>query len=291
MFRSLCSASLALLLMASGVSAGVFHSAYSATRQSTGIPGTPLGGIDFANPDWKSASHVLREGAWQPLNYPLKSVSDSTRQVGGKVLKATYPINSSSPASHRNYGTPLGGGQFAADFNLTPRRSMGLDYYVYFPSGFAFNKGGKLPGLYGGSVSSASGGRTAADSFSTRIMWRKGGMGELYAYFPNSKAENLGISYGDGISIGRGSFYFKPGTWTHIRQVVKFTGAQTGSIQLWVNDMQTPVINIQNATLGTSKPLAVSGLFFSTFFGGSDASWGSPKSQYALFTGFTVWEP
>ena len=38
---------------------------------------------------------------------------------------------------------------------------------------------GKLPGLYGGHTA-CSGGDEALDCFSTRLMWREGGMGELY---------------------------------------------------------------------------------------------------------------
>ena len=44
-----------------------------------------------------------------------------------------------------------------------------LQYQVFFPVGFNFVKGGKLPGIYGGRTG-CSGGSDAKDCFSTRNM-------------------------------------------------------------------------------------------------------------------------
>lgn len=259
--------------------------------QQDSIPGRVLGGINFSNSDWKTTAHVLTEGAWQADPPPVVT-SAPLSPAKQKPLQVTYPKYSSSPASHRNYNTPLGGGQFAADFNLSPKRTLGLDYYVYFPSNFQFNKGGKLPGLYGGSVSQASGGRYAEDSFSTRLMWRADGQGELYVYFPNPQVGDLGKVNGDmGVSIGRGSFAFTPGTWTHVRQLIHLTNSSSDRLRLWINDMNTPVIDIRGTQFSHTVPLSANGLFFSTFFGGSDSSWGSPANQHAYFADFKIWEP
>jgi hypothetical protein len=38
----------------------------------------------------------------------------------------------------------------------------------------------------------------------------------------------------------------------------------------------------------TTGDLRIEGLFFSTFFGGSDTSWASPVDQYADFAGFAL---
>ena len=50
---------------------------------------------------------------------------------------------------------------------------------------YEFVQGGKLPGLFGGSVS-CGGGANAAElgCFSTRLMWRREGDAELYLYAP-----------------------------------------------------------------------------------------------------------
>lgn len=66
-----------------------------------------------------------------------------------------------------------------------------LTYGIFFPAGFNFVKGGKLPGLYGGKTS-CTGGDPAVDCFSTRIMWRADGQGELYLY-ANREAQDPAI--------------------------------------------------------------------------------------------------
>ncbi|WAR06758.1 hypothetical protein MAR_016716 [Mya arenaria] len=50
---------------------------------------------------------------------------------------------------------------------------------VYFPDSFSWNRGGKLPGLWGG-TRDCSGGRIKDTCFSTRLMWRPLGDGEGY---------------------------------------------------------------------------------------------------------------
>jgi hypothetical protein len=61
--------------------------------------------------------------------------------------------------------------------------TLTFEYKVFFPSDFEWVKGGKLPGLYGGRTG-CSGGDAALDCFSTRLMWRAGGAGELYLVEP-----------------------------------------------------------------------------------------------------------
>ncbi|KAG8806240.1 hypothetical protein FRC17_005111, partial [Serendipita sp. 399] len=110
---------------------------------------------------------------------------------------------------------------------LRKANNVTLSYSVYFPPDFDFVKGGKLPGLYGGRQR-CSGGDDALDCFSTRLMWRGGGKGELYLYAPKDvqadslcstpPRSNCDTVY--GLSIGRGSFVFERGMWTHARQTV-----------------------------------------------------------------------
>lgn len=103
---------------------------------------------------------------------------------------------------------------------------MVLTYSVFFPVDFDWVRGGKLPGLYGGREH-CSGGVDATDCFSTRMMWRQGGAGELYLYAPKDKqtselcGDNQSVCESTyGLSIGRGSFNFNAGSWTHLKQTV-----------------------------------------------------------------------
>ena len=51
--------------------------------------------------------------------------------------------------------------------------SATLTYKVFFPEGFDFVRGGKLPGLYGGTAPRGGKGVAVDDGFSIRTMWRE----------------------------------------------------------------------------------------------------------------------
>lgn len=78
----------------------------------------------------------------------------------------------------------------------------------------------------------------------SRLMWRKRGEGEIYAYLPYS-SEPASLCENDlnvcnpeyGYSLGRGSFRFKAGKWTNVRQVLTMNtpGKQDGQLVLHVN--------------------------------------------------------
>ncbi|KAJ3821635.1 hypothetical protein F5880DRAFT_1580610 [Lentinula raphanica] len=155
------------------------------------------------------------------------------------ALQILYPENSIDPAQK-----PQGGAEFyAVPLDITQARNVTLEYSVFFPEEFDWVLGGKLPGLYGGHQG-CSGGDAALDCFSTRLMWRSDGKGELYLYAPKDKQTeslcNNSQSVCDaayGLSIGRGSFVFAPGNWTTVRQTVTLNtpGQQDGCFTLDVN--------------------------------------------------------
>jgi len=76
---------------------------------------------------------------------------------GGTALRVTYPAGSTS----RSAGGPDGGMQAYLELPGGPVDTLDLEYQVRFPPDFDFVKGGKLPGLYGGSV---TGGRLRAST-------------------------------------------------------------------------------------------------------------------------------
>lgn len=95
------------------------------------------------------------------------------------MLQLFYPKDSINPARW-----PQGGSQFyASPLDISQARNVTFEYKVFFPGDFEWVKGGKLPGLYGGRTG-CSGGDPALDCFSTRLMWRAGGAGELYLVNP-----------------------------------------------------------------------------------------------------------
>ena len=82
-----------------------------------------------------------------------------------KLINIRYPAGSYKPSA-----SPVGGtGFYATPIDLSTAKTVSLEYKLFFPADFQFNKGGKLPGLFGGHPS-CSGGNKASDCFSTRFM-------------------------------------------------------------------------------------------------------------------------
>ncbi|KAG8713242.1 hypothetical protein FRC11_012865 [Ceratobasidium sp. 423] len=157
------------------------------------------------------------------------------------VLEVSFPEGSINPGN-----SPQGGADFYANPlpALKDAQNVTFGYSVFLPADFEPVRGGKLPGLYGGKTG-CSGGDAALDCFSTRLMWRANSDGELYLYAPKDKqtpevcnTPPRSICEADyGLSIGRGSFKFTPGQWTHVSQTVVLNtpGKQDGYFTLDVN--------------------------------------------------------
>lgn len=198
----------------------------------------------------------------------------------GRTLRVRYPARSASPTVARKYDRPGGGAQLYLPLRSGPTDSLHLRYYLRFPKGFDFVKGGKLPGLYGGEV---TGGRRIPDGengLSTRYMWRSGGRGEVYAYLPTSVEH--------GTSIGRGKWRWPTGRWTCVEQAVTLNSADrsNGSVEVFLDGRR--VLHKDGLEFRTTERLKIEGVFFSTFFGGGDPSWATPRSGHADFAAFAV---
>ena len=273
-------------------------------------PAAPASNIlwsdSFTADTWKTAWNVteddwgalLRERASRrPPVGPSQGSTGGTRGTAGgsrrddevnfllegppSFLKVHYPLGSSSPNSHRNYATPIGGTQWYAK-PIAAADTLHLRYYVRFADNFGWNKGGKLPGLFGGKCCSGGCVPDGTNGFSTRYMWRPRGAGEIYAYL------DMPSPAGFGISIGRGSWTFKTGEWTCIEQEVRLNApaASDGTITVWVNDSQ--VLHATGLKFRTVDALKIEGILFSTFYGGDDATWGAPTATAADFGAFAL---
>ncbi|EJD06234.1 polysaccharide lyase family 14 protein, partial [Fomitiporia mediterranea MF3/22] len=202
------------------------------------------------------------------------------------ALQLFYPENSINPANW-----PQGGADFyATPLPLADASNVTLEYSVFFPKGFDWVQGGKLPGLYGGHMT-CSGGDDASLCFSTRLMWRAGGSGELYLYAPKDRqtyalchAPPQSVCNAEyGLSVGRGSFKFTPGAWTSVRQTVTLNtpGKQDGTFLLEVNGKT--VMDRHDVYYRDEAPSPTS-----TFFGGNSKDFATPKDQYTWFKDFAI---
>ncbi|KAL0947644.1 hypothetical protein HGRIS_013731 [Hohenbuehelia grisea] len=200
---------------------------------------------------------------------------------GKKGMKAHFPKGSYT-FGHQ----PQGGLSFyapgPANVDLKNAKEVTFGYSVYFEAGFAWNKGGKLPGIYGGNSDdvaiSCSGGRRSTACFSARLMWRGNGAGEFYTYLPPSFEANKKLcnvapesdcnpTY--GASVGRGAFHFKSGQWNTVTERVRLNdaGKSNGEIELFVEGKS--VINVSGLVLRDSDAGRMRGVQMQTFFGGA----------------------
>ncbi|KAF8321780.1 hypothetical protein DL93DRAFT_2163364 [Clavulina sp. PMI_390] len=186
-------------------------------------------------------------------------------------MQLFYPKGSINPGNK-----PQGGADFyATPISLNTATNVTMEYSVFVDANMEFVKGGKLPGLYGGHEG-CSGGDVADSCFSTRLMWRPQGAGELYFYADKSKqlpslcqAPDAECNEVYGLSLGRGSFRFVPGQWTNLRQTVSLNtpGVPDGGFTLDVNGVRVMTLNglyyrntksTASSTSTSSKPASAS---------------------------------
>jgi hypothetical protein len=183
-----------------------------------------------------------------------------------------------------------------------------LEYDVFFPRGFDFHKGGKLPGLFGGNFM-CSGSKVTPNGrncFSARLMWRPNGIGETYFYVPINKQQGQFCSRcaywpprptcrelrgQDFCSWNRGSFTFAQGKWTKVQQYIKLNtpGRSNGVYQLYIN--RQLVMSSSGVYYRATSGLKLRGMLFSTFMGGDDSSWAPRKNQWAYFRNIRLYGP
>ncbi|GAA5874521.1 hypothetical protein JCM16303_002892 [Sporobolomyces ruberrimus] len=186
---------------------------------------------------WAAPSATPSSSTNEAANSPPVDLSN------GPAMQVSFPKGSINPANKK---APVGGvGLYISPLDLSKATNVSLEYSVFFPADFDFVKGGKLPGMYGGHKG-CSGGQQSEDCFSTRLMFRTGGKGELYLYIPkNVQTEALcntpPLSYCDssyGYSIGRGAWTFERGAWSNIRQEIRLNtpGIADGGFRIFVNN-------------------------------------------------------
>lgn len=247
-----------------------------------------------------SGALPLADSTFRPHNQITALQHPYVNAPDGKLsMQAYYPAG-----SYNFQNSPQGGFSFyapgPASVDLTTAKEVTFGYTAYFPAGFNFVKGGKVPGLCrfssrialfcagadhvsadgGNSDSEAvscSGGRRDDGCFSARFMWRTAGAGELYTYLPPDYSANQAVcdippysTCNDvyGASVGRGSFNWTTGGRTTIAERVRLNdvGQTNGELEMFVNGKS--VVNVGGLVLVNSTEGRIRGMMFQTFFGG-----------------------
>ncbi|MGE7438904.1 polysaccharide lyase [Kitasatospora sp. NPDC001175] len=237
----------------------------------------------YGSSSWRTAWGVASSGTWGGSQ--LRGVSVPGAPGDGSALQVTYGAGSSA-SSCTDCPNP-GGGQFYTDLKalglgkLAESATLDLKYYARFPAGQDWGKAGKLPGLYGGTIGEESGGNHG-NGWSTRFMWRMNSSapnnGEVYLYTPTNSGPT-----GYGVDLGVGSWkWVADGNWHSIEQSVN---RSTGDVTVWYDGKQ--VFAARKAATGIGS-IPFGGVFFSTFYGGHDTSWGPKTTQHAYFADFSL---
>ncbi len=239
---------------------------------------TPLGsyGADQVNLDWDRP-------LWH-LGFVQGRVDVVTDAERGNALRVTYPAN--------KYGA-AGAAAFLSDveFSLDLPKSyeeLYVSYDVKFAEGFDFVRGGKLPGLcgYDNTLTATSGCNTGGwfpdgyDGWSARGMWREDGKLENYVY--HAGQTNY---YGDDEYWGANA---EPGQWHRIqhRVVLNTPGVANGILEAWLDGKK--VLSEEKFLFRKTADIGVNLFYFSTFYGGNDASWAPSEDQHVFFDNFRI---
>lgn len=201
----------------------------------------------------------------------------------GKSLRIDYPASS--------YGPPLGGAQWRA-FLPQKRDTVTMSYRVRFGSDFEFVKGGKLPGLCGSKCNTGGNVPTDTDGWSARLMWRDtDGKAVQYLYYPGQSG-----TYGADLSwkIDGKPCVFVPGTWHEVRtRIVLNTPRRNGQpaltdgrITSWFDGKLA--LDTSGFKLRGEDTMHIDQFYFSTFHGGSDATWAPSRDVSAQFDDFRI---
>lgn len=200
--------------------------------------------------------------------------------VPGRVLRVRLHAGGIDPGSMARRGLPRSGAGFKARVLAGGSDVATLRYRLRFSNGFEFVRGGKLPGLFGGTGPSGGHIPDGHDGFSLRLMWREQGRGEVYAYLPTSRVH--------GSSLLSGRLLFQPGRWHEVVQAVALNtpGRADGRLALWQDGQALGAL--EGLRLRDTPRLRVDGVFFEVFHGGADDSWAPRRDGHVDFADVSI---
>lgn len=198
----------------------------------------------------------------------------------GKGIRVFYPEGSYDPGSMIRQKKPVGGAVFLSENPKGPTDCIYLHYKFLLAENFNFQKGGKLPGIYGGQP--MSGGRKADgyNGFTVRITWDSNGHGSLYLYTPQNTSKF-------GSQLDSKKWQLNRFDANEITLLVKLndTNEENGQIKVWHDKHLVSELN--NIILRKTDSLKIEGMVFSSFFGGSNESYSTPNSTHIDFYDFS----
>jgi hypothetical protein len=193
-----------------------------------------------------------------------------------KGFAATYPAGLIGGASATGIPTNY--------FSIPAAREYYLDYRLMFESGWQCVKGGKLPGLVGGTHTTGCN-SIVPNGWSARFMWVTSCKGCIYLYHQNRRS-NCGDNY-----MFSNSGNIPVGQWVRIteRVVINTPGQNNGIVEAWYNGAK--VVSLNNIQLRgnvSATTALVDCVSLQTFYGGSTNDWAPSSTTHSRFSVFHV---
>lgn len=232
---------------------------------------------DLINKDWNTPKRIMgaKSGRSNIVLDPLNPVRH--------VLEIKYP---QGKVGQEEDG---GGAQWRFRFDGSLNKCT-VEYQVMFPLGFDFVRGGKLPGLSGGT--SPGGGKKSdgSDGFSARIMWRERGEIFQYMYWMERAPDK---HWGDDlpwtdVNGDKEPFKFIPGKWHTLKTEITMNtpGERDGEIISWFDGKLA--LSCVGAFRAAGATFSIDNFNFTTFFGGNTPDWAPTKDETIYFADFKI---
>ena len=225
------------------------------------------------------AGSVLRYDKWWGTDFVR--FGECREDWRRRSLLVFLPKGSASPRATAMEGAPSGGCQALVGLPCGSTQACCLQYWVKFGENFDFVKGGKLPGLFGGTQWSGGTSSWERDKgFSTRFMWRREGIAEVYAYLPSR------VTF--GLSLQQHKWHFKRGVRNYVKQTVRLNDVGKTNGLLIVEVDEQCIFESSEIVYRTREDVNIDGVVFSVFFGGGDVSWAASHDEVVEFGGFSI---
>jgi hypothetical protein len=206
----------------------------------------------------------------------------------GRALRVFYPATCLGPSG--TGGALACGAQWRSNIGGT-RDTLMLRYRVFFPKGFEWVKGGKLPGLCGSQCNTGGNIPTGTDGWSTRIMWRSNAQLTLYLYYPGQSGTygtDLVFKDSTGKTLG-----VPTGVWHELVTKVSLNtpatagaGKSDGRVQAWFNGKLA--VDSGGFRFRDRDTMHVNQFYFSTFYGGNTNDFSPPSDNQIFFDDFQI---
>jgi hypothetical protein len=174
--------------------------------------------------------------------------------------------------------------------NDTNRVEYTLEYYLFFEEGFEWVKGGKLPGLRGGPPNVATTGCVKPqpkNAWSYRLMWKRDGKICMYIYDQSRITNNTDC----GVVTETTTPVLKIGKWHRLQIYMKLNSSANvsdGVAELWLDNSM--ILKRTNIPFRGEDSATIDHVYFSSFYGGNEASWAPSKTTYIRFDNFTLYK-